>query len=427
MTSTAARPKVVIIGGGFGGLKAARALRHADVDITMIDRRNHHLFQPLLYQVATASLSPADIAQPLRSILRRQDNVRSVLLAEAERIDVDQKIVFLDHDTELQYDYLIVATGARHFYFGHPEWESDAPGLKSLEDAVEIRRRVLLAFEEAERTDDETERDRLMTFVVVGGGPTGVELAGSLGEIARHTLARDYDRIDPTWARIYLFEAGPRILPMFSEKLAGKASKQLNQRGVRVEANTPVETVDAQGVIAGGKRLQAATVLWAAGVSASPLAKTLGVPLDRSGRVEVLPDCSIPGHPEVFVIGDLASLKGEDGRPLPGVAQVAMQQGETIADTIERRIAGEPGEAFAYRDKGNMATVGRNQAIAEFHGLELWGFPAWMAWLWVHVFYLIGFRNRLGVMLNWAWSYVTFNRGARLITKSGYDQKRDLT
>ncbi len=424
MTAIPGRPRVVIIGGGFGGLRAARSLRKANVDITIVDRRNHHLFQPLLYQVATASLSPADIAQPLRSILRRQDNVKSVLLAEAENIDVERKIVTLDHNTELPYDYLIVATGAKHFYFGHPEWESDAPGLKSLEDAVEIRRRVLLAFEEAERTDDQTKRDRLMTFVVVGGGPTGVELAGSLGEIARHTLARDYDRIDPTWARIYLFEAGPRILPMFSEKLAGKASKQLNQRGVRVEVNTPVENVDADGVVAGGKRLDAATVLWAAGVIASPLAKSLGVPLDRSGRVEVLPDCSIPGHPEVFVIGDLASLKGEDGRPLPGVAQVAMQQGEAIATTIEHHMQGEPGKAFVYRDKGNMATVGRNQAIAEFHGLELWGFPAWIAWLWVHVFYLIGFRNRVGVMLNWAWSYVTFNRGARLITQQGTEPNR---
>jgi NADH:quinone reductase (non-electrogenic) len=425
MTDAGQRPRVVIIGGGFGGLNAARALKDAAVDITIIDRRNHHVFQPLLYQVATASLSPADIAQPIRTILRRQDNVTSVLLANVTSIDLDAQVVVLDSE-RIGFDYLVIATGARHTYFGHDEWESLAPGLKSLEDALEIRRRILLAFEEAERTDDEDARHRLMTFVVVGGGPTGTELAGALGEISRQTLAREYDRIDPTWARIYLFEAGPRILSTFPEKLSNKAVTYLNALGVQVRASTPVTEVSSAGVVAGGKRIPAGTVLWAAGVLASPLARTLNVPLDRAGRVIVNPDLTIPSHSNVFVAGDLAALNGADGRQLPGVAQVAIQQGKQAADNIERSMRGEALVDFAYNDKGNMATIGRNKAVADIRGRQLGGFVAWVAWLCIHIYFLIGFRNRLGVMINWAWSYVTFNRGARLITATGYDQTREI-
>ncbi|MEA2582967.1 MAG: hypothetical protein QOF33_1052, partial [Thermomicrobiales bacterium] len=410
----AGTPHVVIIGGGFGGLNAARAFDGALVRVTIVDRRNHHLFQPLLYQVATASLSPADIASPIRAILRKQENAR-VLLAEATAIDLARKEVVLD-DERLSYDYLIVAAGARHSYFGHDEWEERAPGLKSLEDALEIRRRILLAFEDAERATDETERDRLMTFVVVGGGPTGVELAGALGEISRHTLARDFERIDQTWAKIYLLEAGPRILPMFPEKLARKAVMDLNRLGVRVRPGALVTQIDEEGVWLGDERIRACTVLWAAGVLASPLARTLGVPLDRAGRVPVEPDLSITGHPEVFVVGDLASLTGADGKPLPGVAQVAIQQGRWAAANVLRSLGGEPMQPFRYRDYGNMATIGRNRAIADIHGRRLSGFPAWVAWLFIHVMYLIGFRNRLVVMLKWMWAYFTFQRGARLIT-----------
>jgi NADH:ubiquinone reductase (H+-translocating) len=425
MVSDSKRPQVVIIGGGFGGLNAARALRNAPVDITIIDRRNHHLFQPLLYQVATATISPADIAQPIRSILRKQENISTVLLAQANAIDTERQEVVLD-EGRVPYDYLIVATGARHSYFGHDEWEKFAPGLKSLEDALEIRRRILIAFEEAERTQDDAERDRLMTFVVVGGGPTGVELAGSLGEISRHTLTTEYNRIDPTWARIYLFEAGPRILPSFPEPLAKRASRYLNSVGVRVQTGTAVTAIDADGVEIVDKRLRAATVLWAAGVKGSAIAGSLGVPLDRSGRVQVLPDLTVPEHPSIFVIGDLANLNGADGRPLPGVAQVAIQQGHHAARNICHLIDGEPLEPFQYEDKGNMATVGRNRAIADVRGLQLWGFPAWLAWGWIHIYFLIGFRNRLFVMLHWVWSYFTFSRGARLITTTGYEQTREI-
>jgi NADH dehydrogenase len=420
----AGTPHVVIIGGGFGGLNAARAFDGALVRVTIVDRRNHHLFQPLLYQVATASLSPADIASPIRAILRKQENAR-VLLAEATAIDLERKEVVLD-DERLSYDYLIVAAGARHSYFGHDEWEERAPGLKSLEDALEIRRRILLAFEDAERATDETERDRLMTFVVVGGGPTGVELAGALGEISRHTLARDFERIDPTWAKIYLLEAGPRILPMFPEKLARKAVMDLNRLGVRVRPGALVTQIDEEGVWLGDERIRACTVLWAAGVLASPLARTLGVPLDRAGRVPVEPDLSITGHPEVFVVGDLASLTGADGKPLPGVAQVAIQQGRWAAANVLRSLGGEPMQPFRYRDYGNMATIGRNRAIADIHGRRLSGFPAWVAWLFIHVMYLIGFRNRLVVMLQWMWAYFTFQRGARLITVTGYRRDRKV-
>jgi NADH:ubiquinone reductase (H+-translocating) len=419
------RPQVVIIGGGFGGINAAQALKDADVDVTVIDRRNHHVFQPLLYQVATASLSPADIAQPIRTILRKQENVIAVLLASVTGIDLAAREVVLDGE-RVGYDYLVVATGARHAYFGHDEWEGLAPGLKSLEDALEIRRRILVAFEEAERTDDEDARNRLMTFVVAGGGPTGTELAGALGEISRQTLAREYDRIDPTWAKIYLFEAGPRILSTFPESLSSKAAKFLNGLGVQVRTNTPVSEVTEQGVVAGDKLIPAATVLWAAGVRASPLAKTLELPVDRAGRVIVNSDLTAPSHPDVFVIGDLAALNGEDGRQLPGVAQVAIQQGKHAAANIVRSIEGEPMTPFTYNDKGNLATIGRNKAVADIRGRKLSGFIAWVVWLWIHIYFLIGFRNRLGVMLNWAWSYLTFNRGARLITVTGYDKSREI-
>lgn len=419
------KPHVVIVGAGFGGINAARTLRNANVTITVIDRRNHHLFQPLLYQVATASLSPADIAQPIRSILRNQPNVRAVLMANVTNIDLRERRVDAD-GTSIPFDFLVVATGARHAYFGHDEWESGAPGLKSLEDALEIRRRILIAFEEAERTTDEGERTRLLTFVVVGGGPTGTELAGALAEISRQTLANDFDSIDPTWARIYLFEAGPRILPMFAEKLSDKAYRYLNGLGVQVRTGTPVTAVSNDGVVADGRSIPAATILWAAGVTASPLGKSLGVPLDRAGRVQVMPDLTIPGHRNVFVIGDLASLADSSGTLLPGVAQVAMQQGIHAAQNIMQSLKGDQLDAFEYSDKGNMATIGRNKAVAEVRGRRLSGFVAWVAWLWIHIYFLIGFRNRLGVILNWAWSYVTFNRGARLITSTGYNQSREI-
>ncbi|GIW03694.1 MAG: NADH dehydrogenase [Thermomicrobiales bacterium] len=424
--TTTKPPHVVIIGAGFGGLQAARALNGAPVQVTVIDKRNHHLFQPLLYQVATASLSPADIASPIRAIVRRQDNIR-VLLGEVTHINVDQREVHLTGDGErvIAYDHVIVAAGARHSYFGHDEWETYAPGLKSLEDALEIRRRILLAFEEAERATSEELRDRLMTFVVVGGGPTGVELAGALGELSRYTLARDFDNIDPTWAKIYLLEAGPRILPMFPESLARTAVTYLNRLGVRVRTGALVTGVDRDGVWLGEERIRAHTVLWAAGVTASPLGTSLGVALDRASRVLVEQDLSLPGHPEVFVIGDLALLNGPDGKPYPGVAQVAIQQGKQAAENIRRRIAGAPAQPFHYIDYGTMATIGRNRAIADIRGIHLGGFPAWIAWVFIHILYLIGFRNRLIVMLQWTWAYFTFQRGARLITVTGYQRDRD--
>lgn len=423
--STESAAKVVVVGAGFGGLRAVQALDRAPVQITIIDRRNHHTFQPLLYQVATASLSPADIAKPIRSIVRKQDNVRAVLMADARSVDPQAQIVATDAGP-IPYDYLVLATGARHSYFGHDDWEPFAPGLKSLEDALEIRRRVLSAFEDAERTDDDVERDRLLTFVVIGGGPTGVELAGALGEISRYTLAREFDRIDPTWARIFLFEAAPRILPSFPESLARKATTYLNSLGVQVRTDTFVTEVDADGVVAGGRRFRAATVLWAAGVAASPIGKSLGVDLDRAGRVMVRPDLSVPGYPNIFVIGDLANLAGPDGKPYPGVAQVAMQGGSQTGKNIRRRLAGLPTEPFHYWDKGNLATIGRNRAIADIRGFRLAGFGAWLVWLWVHIFFLIGFQNRFRVAMQWAWSYFRFDRGARLITSTGYDRTKEI-
>jgi NADH dehydrogenase len=407
-------PHVVIVGGGFGGLSAARALGEQPVRVTVVDRQNHHLFQPLLYQVATAALSPGDIASPIRSVLSRYANIR-VWLGEAKAVDVVSRRLVLA-DGELSYDYLILAAGACHAYFGHDDWEDAAPGLKSLEDALEMRRRILLAFERAERTEDEAARQALLTFVVVGGGPTGVELAGAIREIARHTLARDFRSIDATRARVVLVEAGPRILPVFSEKLSQAAQRSLERLGVEVKVGTQVTGVTREAVHLGRDVLPARTTLWAAGVAASPLARSLGVALDRAGRVPVEPDLSLPGHPEVYVIGDLAAAAGPRGFPLPGLAPVAMQEGAAAAQNIELARSGLPTRPFRYSDHGTMATIGRAAAIAQVGRIQLSGLIAWLAWLFIHILYLIGFRNRFAVLGNWTWSYVTWRRGARLMT-----------
>ena len=407
------RPHLVIIGGGFGGLEAARALRRAPVDITLIDRRNYHLFQPLLYQVATAALNPADIAYPIRSVLRKQRNVR-VLLAAARHIDVGGREVVLDSGA-LRYDYLIVATGVTHSYFGHDEWAKHAPGLKSVDDALDIRRRVYVAYEAAERESDPARRQAWLTFVVVGAGPTGVELAGALAEIGRHTLARDFRSIDPTQVRVVLVEGSDRVLPPYPRVLSDAARRHLERLGVTVRTDAYVTAIDEGGVCVGDERVAARTVLWAAGVQASPLARSLGVPLDRAGRVLVEPDLSIPGHAEVFVVGDLAAARSE-GEEVPGMAQGAIQGGRHVAANIRRALAGEPPARFRYRDKGTMATIGRAAAVVDAGAVKLSGFWAWMFWWLVHVMFLIGFRNRLLVLFGWAWSYVTFQRGARLIT-----------
>jgi NADH:ubiquinone reductase (H+-translocating) len=409
-----ALPRVVILGGGFGGLRAAKALRHAKVEITLIDRRNHHLFQPLLYQVATAALNPSDIATPIRRILRRQRNAE-VILGEATAIDVPDKRVLL-RDGAVPYDFLVIATGATHAYFGHPEWEKDAPGLKTLEDAIDIRRRVLLAYEAAEREDDPARREEWLTFAVVGGGPTGVELAGALAEIARHVLAEDFRRIDPRTARVVLLEAGPRILPAYAPELSEKAAARLRRMGCEVLVGTAVTAVDAEGVVAGGRRIRSRCVLWAAGVLPSPIARSLGVPLDRVGRVRVQPDLSIPGAPEVFVIGDLAAVEDEKGNLVPGLAQPAIQGGRHVARQILRTLRGEAREPFHYVDKGTLATIGRNAAVAQIGRLRTEGFFAWLLWLLVHIVMLIGFRNRVLVLAQWGWTYLRYERGARLIT-----------
>jgi NADH dehydrogenase len=407
------RPRVVIIGAGFGGLNAARALSKAPVRLSVIDRQNHHLFQPLLYQVATAALNPSDIASPIRRILRRQRNAE-VLLAEAAAIDVEGKRVVLA-DGEIPYDHLIVATGATHSYFGHNDWEPFAPGLKSIEDALEIRRRVLYAFEAAEREPDAARRRAWLTFVIVGAGPTGVELAGALSEIARHALARDFRHINPAEARVILLEGSVRVLPAYTEDLSEAARQQLVHLGVEVHTGKMVTEIDPEGVNVGPERFEARTVLWAAGVAASPLARSLGVPLDRAGRVQVEPDLSLPGHPEVVVIGDLASLT-QDGKLVPGVAPAAIQQGQHAARNIVRSLRGEPRRTFRYVDKGSLATIGRAAAVADLNVIKLSGWIAWVAWLFIHIFFLIGFRNRFIVLFQWAWSYVTYDRGARLIT-----------
>ena len=403
--------RVVVVGAGFGGLNAVKTLRRAPVQIEVVDRRNFHLFQPLLYQVATAALNPSDIAYPIRSVFRGQDNVAAVIMDEVVDIDLGEREVKLADGGSLSYDYLVVASGATHSYFGRDDWAEHAPGLKTLEDAVRMRRHILAAFEEAERHPDRAEE--LLTFVVIGAGPPGVELAGALIEIAVHSMSREFRRIDPSRARVLLVEGTDRVLPPYPEQLSASARKQLEGMGVEVLTGEMVSEVDARGVtLASGQRIEAATVLWAAGVQASSLGAKLGVSLDRAGRVEVEPDLSIPGHPEVFVVGDLARVPG-----VPGVAPAAIQMGRHVARNIIADIEGRARQPFRYRNKGSLATIGRARAVADFGWLRFGGFFAWVAWLAVHIWYLIGFRNRFLVFLNWAWNYVTFRRGARIITQ----------
>ncbi|ODS56190.1 MAG: pyridine nucleotide-disulfide oxidoreductase [Acidobacteria bacterium SCN 69-37] len=424
MSTPTSVPRVVVIGGGFGGLTAARALRHAPVDLLLIDRRNHHVFQPLLYQVATAGLSPGDIAAPIRWILRHQSNAR-VWMGDVVSIDTGGRHLRLADGTDVPYDYLLVAAGATHAYFGHDEWHQYAPGLKTLEDALDARRRVLLAFEQAERETDKAAQRRLLTFVVIGGGPTGVEMAGSLAEIARHTLAHDFRAIDPESARVILIEGGPNILGVYPEDLSAFARRALERLGVNVWTGSVVTSVTAGKVHVGGETIEAGTIIWAAGVSASPLGAKLGVPLDRAGRVLVNDDLTVPGHPEIFVIGDLAALKAADGRWLPGVAQVAIQQGRRAGANLARQLRGEPTQPFRYRNLGNLATIGRNKAVADLPGWKFKGYLAWLFWLFVHVMNLVGFRNRLSVLTQWAFSYITFQRSVRLITFDTADADAD--
>ena len=415
-------PQVIIIGGGFAGLDAARRLRHVECGVTVIDRHNHHVFQPLLYQVATAGLSPGDIASPIRWILRKQKRVR-VLLANVERIDSKAKEIHLapspslrDGGETLSYDYLIVAAGATHSYFGHDQWAESAPGLKTLDDALAIRRRLLLAFEEAEREPNPVYQRRLLTFVLIGGGPTGVELAGALGEIARQALRSEFDNVDPAIARIILIEAGPHILPAFPDDLRESARRALLRLGIDVRVGKAVTRIEKDAVWMGDERVEAHTILWSAGVAAAPLSRDLGPGLDRAGRVIVEADLSVAGHPGVFVAGDLASFTHQTGKPLPGVAQVAKQQGRHAAANVARLISGEKTTAFRYIDPGNMATIGRNAAIADFGFMHVSGYLGWLLWLFVHILFLIGFRNRLSVMLQWAAAYLTYQRSVRLIT-----------
>jgi NADH dehydrogenase len=416
------KPRIVIVGAGFGGLNAARALAKAPVQITVIDRKNFHTFQPLLYQVATAGLSPGEIAEPIRSILRPHRNVE-VLMSEVTGFDLEGRVVETP-DLRIPYDYLIVAAGATHSYFGHEDWEVFAPGLKTIEDALEIRRRVLLAFELAERQAAAGETESPLNFVVVGGGPTGVELAGTLAEISHYALAHDFRSIDPARTHILLIEGGPRLLPTYAEDLSRSAEEQLRGLGVEVRTSAMVTQVEAGAVQLGATRLPATVVLWAAGVAASPLGKKLGAAVDRAGKVPVNPDLSLPAHPEVFVIGDLAAAKDEQGKLLPGVAPVAIQQGKFVAKLIREevrlatRLKSRP--QFHYWDKGSLATIGRAAAVAQFGKIHISGFIAWLSWLFVHILFLIGFRNRLLVFIQWAWSYVTYERGARLITGSTY-------
>lgn len=411
-----ALPHVVIIGGGFAGLYCARNLGRAPVRVTLVDARNFHLFQPLLYQVATASLSPADIAMPLRYVLRGQENTQ-VWLGTVMGIDTASRTVDLSGGGALRYDYLVLATGATHAYFGHDEWAERAPGLKTVDDATEIRRRFLFAFEAAEREGDPAARERLLTFAIVGAGPTGVELAGAMAEIARQVMPREFRSIDTKTARILLLEGGPRVLPTYTEESSESAQRQLEHLGVEVHTNALVTGITDESVIIGDHDIPAANVFWAAGVAASPLGAELGVPLDRAGRVIVEEDCSVPGHPEILVLGDLAHVE-QDGRQVPGVAPAAIQMGRHAARVLRATVAGEPRPAFRYRDKGNLATIGRARAVAEIAGAKLSGLIAWLVWAFVHILYLIGFRNRMVVMIEWAWSYLWFKRGIRLITGS---------
>lgn len=419
------KPRVVIIGAGFGGLEAAKKLCGEAVQVTMVDRTNYHLFQPLLYQVATAALSPADIAAPVRAILSKCKNLE-VILAEVESIDVNAKKVKM-FDGDLDYDYLIVATGARHSYFGHPEWERLAPGLKSLEDAVEIRRRILLAFEYAEKISDEAARKAAMTFVIIGGGPTGVEMAGAIAEIARYTLAKDFRHIDPSQARVILVEGDPRVLGAFPEDLQISAMKQLVDLGVEVRTGIHATNLSEQGLQVGDEFIPCRVKIWAAGNNASFVGQSLGAPIDRVGRVLVNKDLTIPDHLEVQVIGDLANFSHQTGEPLPGVSPVAMQQGRHAAHNILAMMDDRKPQRFWYFDKGSMATIGRNKAVADLKLVHLSGIPAWLAWLFVHVIFLVGFRNRIAVLFQWAWAYFSFNKGARLITRNFQSEQRPPT
>ncbi len=414
-STTTARPHIVIIGAGFGGLSAVMRLGKVDADVTVIDRRNYHLFQPLLYQVATAALSPADIAAPIRGILARQANT-NVILGTVTGIDMAGRAVLIGQ-RRIPYDQLVIATGARESYFGHDEWAAATLGLKKIDDATTMRRRILVAFERAEDSDDEAERRQLLTFVIVGGGPTGVELAGALAELAKAALARDFRRIDPTTARIVLVEAGPRLLPSFPPKLSAVAARALTRLGVELRLDAKVTHCDCEGAVLGDERIESRTLIWAAGVAASPAAAWLGIAPARGGRVPVMSDLSLPGNPEVFVIGDTAQVEGRGGQPLPGVAPVAKQEGAYVARVIAARIAGKrPPAPFRYRNLGNLATIGRKEAVVDFGRLQLTGRFAWLVWGLAHIYFLIGFRNRMAVAVDWLWSYLTYQRGARLIT-----------
>ena len=418
------KPHVIIVGAGFGGLEAAKKLACEDVRVTVIDRTNYHLFQPLLYQVATAALSPADIAAPVRAILSKCRNVE-VILAEVQSVDVEAKKV-KTADLEIDYDYLILATGARHSYFGHNEWEKLAPGLKSLEDAVELRRRILLAFEYAEKATHEAARRAAMNFVIIGGGPTGVEMAGAIAEISRYTLAKDFRHINPSEARVILIEGEPRLLAAYPPDLSESARKQLADLGVEVRTSTRATNLTEDGVQTGDELIPCRVKIWAAGNNASFVGKTLGAPADRVGRVIVNDDLTIPGHPEVQVIGDLANFPHQTGQPLPGISPVAMQQGRHAARNILAMIKGRKPQRFRYWDKGTMATIGRNKAVADLKFVHLSGLPAWLAWLFVHIIFLVGYRNRLVVLFQWAWAYLTFDKGARLITRNFQSEQRPL-
>ena len=420
--ASAKKPRVVIVGSGFGGLEAAKKLACKDVQVTVIDRTNYHLFQPLLYQVATAALSPADIAAPVRAVLSRCKNLE-VILAEVESVDVDAKKV-KTVDLDIDYDYLILATGARHSYFGHDEWEKLAPGLKSLEDAIELRRRILLAFEYAEKITDEAARRAALNFVIIGGGPTGVEMAGAIAEISRHTLAKDFRHINPSEARVILIEGEPRLLAAYPEDLSASARKQLMDLGVEVRTGARATKLSEAGVQVNGEFIPCRVKIWAAGNTASFVGKTLGSPVDRVGRVIVNDDLTIPGHPEVQVIGDLANFPHQTGKPLPGISPVAMQEGRHAARNVLAMIQGRKPQRFRYWDKGTMATIGRNKAVADLKFMHLSGLPAWLAWLFVHVVFLVGFRNRLLVLFQWAWAYLTFDKGARLITRNFQSEQR---